>query len=276
MRLRGTRGLSLCVKVSCLLTPISCLSISPSCEIRGSLLEDPIYGFIFRSEPAGSGAQHQTPSLRPTAKLQVSSSLAYPKPQALRFSSTPALINASRHSPPALSSHAHLCHRGRLTRIRGQSHLFFGEFMGIPFIYVTRRSIAMLRNAALPDCQTATISLGNRPPGLNPGRPCAPGSSALLLRPTPTASTLTEPLVGLAWPAARSRHTFAPRPVRTRAASTPFACAAGRSGVDGFTRTAFGDDTRTHTQSLTFHYRRQAKSLAEFCSPPIRPHCPQC
>lgn len=66
-----TRGFSLCVKVSWLFTPISCLSISPSCEIRGSLLEDPISGFIFRSEPAGSGAQRQTPLLRPTAKLHM-------------------------------------------------------------------------------------------------------------------------------------------------------------------------------------------------------------
>lgn len=50
--------------------------------------------------------------------------------------------------------------------------------------------------------------LGSRPPGLYPGGAHGPGFSALLLRGTPTASTHTKPLVGRAWPAARSRHTL--------------------------------------------------------------------
>lgn len=145
-------------------------------------------------------------------------------------------------------------------RIRSKSHLFLGEFVGIPFIYVTRRSIARPATecctARLPGCQTARLLhdlFGQSP---TRSQPRTPGSSALLLRPTPTASTRTKPLVGLAWPAARSRHTFAPRSVRPGGPPPPPACAAGRSGIDSFARPPLGGQKSQPTRSLTHYHCR--------------------
>lgn len=206
VRLDGRRGFSLHFKVSWLLTPISCLSISP-CEIRGSLLEDPISGFILRSEPAGSGApQRQTPSPRPTAKLQILPGAS--KTLGPKIQQYPGTNQCIQTQPSGSLFTAHACVTEEVSTYTQQIP---------PFL---RNSCASfhLRDAPIDrhatECYTARLPdythslLGICPPGLDPGRPCAPGSSARLLRPTPIASTRTEPLVGLAWPAARSRHTL--------------------------------------------------------------------
>lgn len=141
----------------------------------------------------------------------------------------------------------------RFTRIRSESHLFFGEFVGIPFIYVTRRSIVlpcygMLRCQTCQTSQTARSFWAIAHPVSTPDAPCAPGSSALLLRPTPTASTRTEPLAGLAWPAARSRHTFQMLSVPAAPGGLhPTRLCAGRSGTASFARMAFGNSCLIHT-----------------------------
>lgn len=245
LRLRGTRGFSLHVKVSWLLRLISCLSISPSCEIRGSLLEDPISGFIFRIEPTGRwhpvepNAKHHRcdPQLNFTCPTVCIFSLAYLKPWALRFSDTPELINASRHSPPPLSVTGTPVSQMASIRIRRIFLTFFGEYVDNPFINVTRRSIALPTEhctARLPDCTISWAIALTR--ASTPDAHVRLGSSALPLRPTPTASTHTEPPLLDSWPAARSRHTTSPfRPPRG-ASTPPRPCAAGRSGINGFVR----------------------------------------
>lgn len=109
-----------------------------------------------------------------------------------------------------LSLHRHTCVTDCVYTYTQQFLWVFGEFVGIPFINLTRRSIALLRATALPDCQIARSLGQSLSPGVNPGRPCAPG---VFGSPSPSDAKRINshrgPCWG-SWPAARSRHTSSP------------------------------------------------------------------